>query len=247
MSDSQVALKAPNMPQAISASPIAVLYSGGLDSAILLTHLADQGHLVQPLYIESRLYWQPAELKAARKFCRAAAQSNLRPLVTLELRFDDLYGDHWSVTGREAPDASTLDEAVYLLGRNPLLLIKARLWCQLHGVPSLAIGCLGGNPFADATADFFEQFGAALDRATETTVKLVRPFAGFTKREVMLLGAREPLEHTFSCIAPSGELHCGRCNKCAERQRAFAVAGVQDRTVYDGSPTVGKRPRLAKL
>ena len=27
-------------------------------------------------------------------------------------------------------------------------------------------------------------------------------------------------------------MHCGRCNKCAERRRAFRAAGVEDRTVY---------------
>jgi 7-cyano-7-deazaguanine synthase len=157
-----------------------------------------------------------------------------------------LYGDHWSVTGQNAPDAATSDEAVYLLGRNPLLLIKARLWCQLHGVSTLAIGCLGGNPFADATAGFFEKFGAALDAATETCVELVRPLAGCTKREVMLLGAQSPLELTFSCISPRGELHCGRCNKCAERRQAFAAAGLVDRTIYDHFPSSTKRPLLAK-
>jgi 7-cyano-7-deazaguanine synthase len=45
--------------------------------------------------------------------------------------------------------------------------------------------------------------------------------------------ARElPLEHTFSCIAPIEGRHCGRCNKCAERRRAFAAAGVDDPTEY---------------
>jgi 7-cyano-7-deazaguanine synthase len=235
------------MPHDFPSAAVAVLYSGGLDSAILLAHLVEQGHVVQPVYIESQLNWQSVELKAAREFCRAVAHANLRPLVMLELPLDDLYGDHWSITGQRVPDALSPDEAVYLLGRNPLLLIKARLWCQLHGVPELAIGCLGGNPFADATAEFFEQFAAALDRATDATVKLVRPFAGFTKRDVMLLGSRLPLELTFSCIAPRGGLHCGRCNKCAERQQAFAVARLVDRTVYDAPLPTTKLPRLARL
>jgi 7-cyano-7-deazaguanine synthase len=41
-----------------------------------------------------------------------------------------------------------------------------------------------------------------------------------------------PLELTFSCIAPAGSLHCGQCNKCAERQRAFRLSSMPDPTRY---------------
>jgi 7-cyano-7-deazaguanine synthase len=41
-----------------------------------------------------------------------------------------------------------------------------------------------------------------------------------------------PLELTFSCLRPVGGLHCGRCNKCAERRRGFAEAGLPDPTQY---------------
>jgi 7-cyano-7-deazaguanine synthase len=64
-------------------------------------------------------------------------------------------------------------------------------------------------------------------------VRIVRPFAAFEKREVMHLGRSFPLEETFSCISPAGGLHCGRCNKCAERKAAFSRAEMRDLTVYD--------------
>jgi 7-cyano-7-deazaguanine synthase len=53
-----------------------------------------------------------------------------------------------------------------------------------------------------------------------------------TKRQVMELGRDLPLELTFSCISPVDSLHCGRCNKCAERQAAFRDAGLPDGTRY---------------
>jgi len=48
----------------------------------------------------------------------------------------------------------------------------------------------------------------------------------------MALGRNLPLKLTFSCISPVSGQHCGRCNKCAERRRAFADAGVPDPTDY---------------
>ena len=41
-----------------------------------------------------------------------------------------------------------------------------------------------------------------------------------------------PLSWTFSCIHPSGELHCGQCNKCHERRESFHLIGVEDPTIY---------------
>ena len=52
----------------------------------------------------------------------------------------------------------TPDDAVYLPGRNPLLLVKAVVWCHLHGIDQLALAPLGSNPFADATDEFFAEF-----------------------------------------------------------------------------------------
>jgi 7-cyano-7-deazaguanine synthase len=63
-------------------------------------------------------------------------------------------------------------------------------------------------------------------------VEVRTPFGGMGKIAVMALGNGLPLQHTFSCIAPVGDLHCGRCNKCAERRKAFAEAGMADPTQY---------------
>lgn len=216
-----------------SRSPaIGLLVSGGLDSAILLGHLLENGREVQPFYIRAGLYWERHELAALNRLLTHFGGEKLRPLVVLDMPLADVYDNHWSVTGRDVPDGSTPDEAVYLPGRNALLLIKAALWCNLNGVDELAMAPLGSNPFSDATPEFFAGFESMLNVATAGNLKLSRPFAPLHKSDVMRLGRAFPLELTFSCIAPIDELHCGDCNKCAERRLAFAEAGLDDPTVY---------------
>ncbi len=132
------------------------------------------------------------------------------------------------MTGRDPPDAASPDDAVNLPGRNALLLVKAGLWCQLHGIDELALGVLGSNPFADATPAFFDEFQGALNRALGGRLRILRPFAGLDKRQVLQRGADLPLRLTFSCIAPVRGLPCGQCNKCAERQAAIEGLGIGD-------------------
>ncbi len=213
-------------------STVAVLFSGGLDSSILLAHLVAEQRRVQPLYVACGLAWQREELRWARRYLEAIAAPPLAPLVVLSMPLADLYGDHWSITGQGVPSADDPDERVYLAGHNPLLLIKADIWCRLHGVTQLALGALATNPFADATDAFFAPFAEAMDQAVAGRIELLRPLAAMDKCAVMQWGRRAPLGLTFSCLAPRDGLHCGACNKCAERQRAFRDAQLVDPTSY---------------
>jgi 7-cyano-7-deazaguanine synthase len=162
----------------------------------------------------------------------AISSPRLEELLVFDLPLADLYGGHWSVVGQGAPGADSPDSAVYLPGRNALLAIKPALWCAMHGVERLALATLAGNPFDDAGYEFFAAFEAAMRRAGGARLEILRPFAAMTKAEVLRLGADLPLELTFSCLAPLAGRHCGRCNKCAERRRAFRAAGMDDPTVY---------------
>ena len=88
----------------------------------------------------------------------------------------------------------------------------------------------------DESRDLRADFAAALNRGAARPVQMLRPFGNLHKREVLRLGVGLPLELTCSCLAPVDGLHCGRCNKCAERQAAFREAGLPDPTAYADRP-----------
>ena len=215
----------------ISAQAVAVLMSGGSDSAILAADLAHQGRLVYPIYIRFGLRWEDVELQYAKQFLAALGSSMIRPLVELDQPMADVYGDHWSRTG-QVPDAQSQDEAVYLPGRNILLMSKASVWCALNGVHAIYSGVLSGNPFPDASSDFFESLAKTLSEGLNWPIQIVRPYSRLSKTDVLELGRNLPLEHTFSCLNPIEGHHCGACNKCAERHKGFVDLGINDKTVY---------------
>jgi 7-cyano-7-deazaguanine synthase len=213
-------------------STMGLLASGGLDSAILLYQLIAHGWRVQPFYVRTGCLWQAEEIHAVHSLMDHMRGPNLQPLVELEMPVDDLYAGHWSLTGRSVPDNHSPDEAVFLPGRNPLLLLKPALWCAMHGVSKLALATLAANPFDDAKPEFFARFEAMIQWATGCEVRIVRPFEMLSKRCVMQLGRDVPLELTFSCISPVAGLHCGHCNKCGERTAAFQHLVAGDPTRY---------------
>ena len=207
--------------------------SGGLDSSILVAHLLDKGHVVTPIYVRFGLSWEDVEIQHLHRFLESLpASSHVNPLVEIDLPVIDIYGGHWSVTGQAVPDRDSPDQAVYLPGRNLLLLAKTFVWCALNEVHTVALGTLAANPFPDADAEFFGGFSSVAARALGFPLQVTTPFAGRAKRDVVALGRSLPLGLTLSCISPDTGRHCGRCNKCAERQRAFTELGISDTTEY---------------
>ena len=227
--------------------PAAVLVSGGIDSAVLTAELCDSHTAVFPLFIRGGLLWEHAELEHLQRFLDRVARPELQPLQLLDQPVRDVYGDHWSVTGLDVPDAQSPDGAVFLPGRNLFLVAKAAVWCVLHQVEILALGSLHSNPFPDSTPEFDRRLEQLVRQALSSPFCIVRPFAKMSKSDVVHRGANLPLEWTFSCIRPVGGMHCGTCNKCAERRSGFAQARVSDPTLYaDREPKIeGRGPKTA--
>lgn len=208
-----------------------MLVSGGLDSAVALAEAAREGP-VAPVYIRSGLVWESAEMYWLERFLQTIGAP--APVV-LDLPVADLYGTHWSLTGDDPPGAESPDEAVYLPGRNLLLLSKAGVWAAGNGCQSIVMGPLAANPFPDGTRAFFDAMGEAIGLAMGLgdPLPVETPLSGLSKTEVVRRAAGLPIELTFSCLNPAPDhRHCGECNKCAERRRGFADAGVDDPTAY---------------
>ena len=213
-------------------APLCVLVSGGLDSAALLRQLLDEGKRLFPLYLQCGFCWEGAELYWLRRFLQVLRSPGLAPLHVVKMPLRSIYGAHWSLSGRNVPGARSADSAVYLPGRNLLLLSAAAIVCVRRRLSTIALGTLKGNPFGDASPRFFSQFATCLTQALGHPIRILTPLRQRTKTQVVRQASDTPFEFTFSCLKPRGRLHCGHCNKCAERQRAFRVAGIFDPTTY---------------
>ena len=221
----------------MSGVETAVLLSAGLDSAVLAASEARHGP-VHPIYVSAGLAWEREEIAALERLLATPPFASVAPLARLTFTVRDLYPEtHWAIRG-EPPGFDTPDEDVYLTGRNVALLAKSAIHCARHAIGRIAIGLLAGNPFPDATREFFEAMARALSLGLAHTLTIDAPFVQMDKAGVIRLGLElgVRLELTLSCMNPRAGLHCGRCSKCRERRDAFREAGVNDPSRYDATP-----------
>jgi len=213
----------------------AVLFSGGLDSAVLLALELQTAADVHPIHVRAGLAWEDAEARAiARLLAAAPFAGRVRPVTTLALDMRDIYpASHWAVRG-EPPAYDTPDEDVYLEGRNIMLVAKAAVLCARIGASRIALGTLSNNPFPDATPEFFDTMARAMSLGLAKPFAVATPLTRYHKEDVVRLGLElgVPLELTLSCMNPQDDRHCGQCSKCRERHDAFVAAGVADPTDY---------------
>jgi 7-cyano-7-deazaguanine synthase len=247
---------------------VAVLCSAGLDSAVLLADVARSAakRQVQPIYVSVGLAWESGERAALEALLTTPPFESVSPVASLRFDMRDVYPPtHWAIRGTP-PAFDTPDEDVYLEGRNIVLLTKAAVYMTRHGLTRVCIGPLAGNPFPDATPEFFEALARSLSIGLASPIDIEAPFAGLQKTDVIRLGQQlgVPLDLTLSCMQPpsagmgadvgsdprfaefAGErswtdagaraVHCGRCSKCRERRDAFREAGVEDPTRYAVTP-----------
>lgn len=206
-----------------------LLLSGGIESAYLLYRISAGHQRLHALYVRCGYRWEDAEESAVRALC----QLTQTPLTVVRTNLAEAHPGHWAVLGN-VPDAESPDSAVELPGRNLALIAMAGVLCAAHDLTEIFLGTLSSNPFDDATPQFFQAAEQLLQLSLGRPVAVRTPLASRKKFEILSESNGLPLELTFSCIDPASEdhWHCGRCNKCEERRRAFAKIGRVDPTRY---------------
>lgn len=211
-----------------------VIYSGGLDSTVLLYALLAERCHVKALGFN---YGQKhrKELLSAQKITKDLRVDyqvvDLSPLSVL-LR-SALTVDGWEVPeGHYQED--TMRQTV-VPNRNMIMLSIAAGYCISQGFDGVCYAAHGGDHaiYPDCRPEFVQALDAAVRLCDWSEVRIEAPFLRMTKGEIVKLGNRlgVPFVDTWTCYK-GGEYHCGKCASCVERREAFEVAGVKDPTVY---------------
>lgn len=213
-----------------------VVCSGGMDSVTLAYHVTCTHHLSR---LVSFNYGQrhSRELDCAR----AAADALSVPIDVLDI---STIGAHLSGSALtddvEVPDGHYAEDSMKVTvvpNRNAIMMAIAFGIASARKLDAVATAVHGGDHFIypDCRPGFIQAFqtmqNEALDGLGE--IELYTPYVQRSKADIARDGAAlsVPFAETWSCYK-GGAVHCGRCGTCVERREAFALAGVDDPTVY---------------
>jgi len=213
-----------------------LIFSGGLDSTVLLYDLLARGDTVKALSVD---YGQRhlRELESAKETsARLGIEHRVADLRAISPL---LAGSSLTSSKVEVPDGHYAEETMkttVVPNRNMIMLAVAAGWAISLKFDQVAFGAHSGDHtiYPDCRAEFAEAMDKALGLADWHLVRLVRPFVTLTKANIVTRGAelKVPFTKTWSCYKGSTR-HCGQCGTCIERREAFYLAGVDDPTPYD--------------
>lgn len=221
--------------------PAVVLLSGGLDSTVLLHHVAHECKGA-PLHALSFNYGQrhSRELQCAAFQARAVGAIHRVMDITFMGSLIQA-GSALIEGGEDVPDLDSLtaeeltQPPTYVPNRNMMLLSMAAAYAEAHHITSVYYGAQAQDEYGywDCTPTFLERINQVLTLNRKSPVTVRAPFVGFSKGKTQKRGHELGVDfgQTWSCYR-GGETACGTCPTCVERLNAFAANQTKDPLPY---------------
>ncbi len=230
------------------ARPVAVcIVSGGLDSVCYAAMLASD----YDIYMMTFAYGQRArrELERAKYFARVLKAKDHK---VVDISFmKSLYGRSNALTDSRQELSQVFTQSLVVPIRNAVFITIATAWAMSIDARVVAYGAHTGDilHYPDCRPAFVSAMAEALNIAESDSIvaglrheiTVLSPAAmGLDKPGLLRAGHRmlgDRIFRTWSCYsdgakAAGGYLHCGRCESCISRKKAFTTAQIEDKTRY---------------
>jgi len=217
---------------------VAVL-SGGPDSSTVAYWAKKQGYEV---YAITYNYGQRA-VKEIEYACRIAERLGIPIKVVNLSSLKEIFEGATSLCDEKIPVTESFSQPLIVPFRNAIFLSIAVAYAMSIGATRVFYGAQASDrPFyPDCRREFYKSFEQAAKLGTERNITVEAPFSGIPKSEIIKIGFKlgVPFDLTWSCYL-NGERHCGRCESCLNRKRAFEEAKMPDPTEYENKePCLG--------
>jgi len=223
-----------------SKKAISVL-SGGLDSAVATSLLA-KDYTVHAITFNYGQRSAKMEIKASKAICEKLGMEH----TVIDLPWLAQIGGSALTSSEEVPqlemdeldDKEICDETarkVWVPGRNVVFSSIALSFAEAEGAEKIIVGWdfEEAATFPDNSKEFLDAFNNLLKIGSLDDIQIEAPLIQMDKKEIVKLGddIDAPLDISYSCYMGE-KWHCGVCESCMRRKRAFELAGVEDKTEY---------------
>ena len=217
-----------------------VVFSGGVDSICAVSFLKSK----YELYGITFSYGQKAnnEVAAAKTF---AKKLGLKEHKIIDIGFmKNLYGDSNVLTSSKKKIPSTFDYSIVVPIRNAVFLSIASAWAYTLNASLVVYGAhTGDKHYPDCRPTFARKLESAFNQGEidgiksglRKNIEIWSPYRqGLSKSDLLKAGMKnlgDLIFKTWSCYA-NKKYHCGSCESCQNRKKAFAKAKINDKTRY---------------
>lgn len=216
--------------------------SGGLDCTVSTSVFAQDWEI----HAITFNYGQKAfkrELKAVRDICEKMGWTH----EVIDLPWLAKISTSSLNTTEEIPEVSFNDlddikkssktaSSVWVPARNMVFTSIAVSYAESIGAEKIIVGwdAEEAATFPDNSKEFLNAFNELIDVGSPENIKIEAPAIDLSKEEIVKLGVEvsAPMELSYSCYK-GGDKHCGVCESCMRRKRAFKQLGIDDLTEYE--------------
>lgn len=211
-----------------------IIVSGGMDSITMLYEFKDQIALGVSFNYGSN--HNNREIPFAEMHCKRLGI----PHITIDLGFMPQYFKSSLLEGADAIPEGNYDEenmkSTVVPFRNGIMLSIAIGIAESNHLKHVLMANHGGDHtiYPDCRPTFVDAMSAAALAGTFENVTIEAPYTNITKTDIARHGKQLGIDYseTWSCYK-GGEVHCGQCGTCRERQEALREAGIADTTEYE--------------
>lgn len=219
-----------------------VLYSGGLDSTVLLYKMVKEKGAENVIALD--MYYgqkHKKELECATYHCEKLSVKSIRTDLSNVYSLNKDASALLAESSQEISKKSYAEQLsdggkvnAYVPFRNGLFLAYAAAVAEMLGCTEIAYGAhaddAAGNAYPDCSVSFVESMRKAILLGTQSDIALLAPWINLTKSEVVKRGldlgmSKEDFQHTWSCYEGQ-EFPCGHCGTCLDRRAAFVANGL---------------------
>jgi 7-cyano-7-deazaguanine synthase len=221
-----------------------IIYSGGLDSTVLLEYCIknydevyaltfdyNQRHKKEVLVAESYIYnnhsYSGTKVKEHKiidlGFFRSLAPTSALTSDTIDVpRMKDVIGEAQPVS--------------YVSNRNMMLLSIACSYAEAVGAWDVYYGAVAVDNLSgywDTTSEFVESVNNVLSLNRMNRIQVQAPLLFKSKKDIIEMGIElgVKFDNTWTCYEGK-EISCGTCGSCAARIAGFKKAGLVDPLPY---------------
>ncbi len=216
--------------------------SGGLDCTVATSAYANDYDIHAITFNYGQKSFKQ-ELKASKEICKKMNWTHevidlpwLSKISTSSLNTSE---DIPEVKEDELDDlekSKSSASSVWVPARNMVFTSIATSYAESIGAEIIIVGWdrEEAATFPDNSKEFLNAFNELIEIGSPDNIKIEAPAIDLNKEEIVELGVKvgAPMELSYSCYA-GREKHCGVCESCMRRKRAFKKLKIDDPTEYE--------------